>query len=85
MIKAYNGKEAVKLYTEHRPDLTLMDIRMPEMQGDEAIDKIRDMDPEANIIAVTAYNYSEEDLGVQVVRKGFSRVAFIELVEEALT
>jgi len=58
-IVASNGKEAVQLYTEHRPDLVLMDIVMPIMNGVEATSQIREYEQEmcineVPIIAVTA-------------------------------
>jgi len=57
-IVASNGKEAVQLYTEHHPDLVLMDIVMPVMDGIEATRQIRAYEQdnsitEAPIIAVT--------------------------------
>lgn len=84
VIEAVNGQEAVELYKEHRPDLTLMDIKMPVMNGDEAIRHIFDIDPSAKIIAVTAYRFTEEELGVPVLRKGFDRKTFLDLVREAI-
>lgn len=84
LIQAYNGKEAVESYKTEKPDLTLMDIKMPGMYGDEAITQIFDHDPEAKIIAVTAYDYTEEDLGVQVVRKGFRKEEFMEVVRAGI-
>lgn len=85
VIPAYTGQEAVDNYKEHRPDLVIMDIRMPEKTGDVAINEIFEMEPGANIVAVTGYPYSEDDLGVEVVRKGFSRKEFIGMVERKLT
>lgn len=84
LIQTFNGKDAVDSYKEEKPDLTLMDIKMPVMPGDEAITRIFDHDPKANIIAVTAYNYSEDDLGVPVLRKGFKRKEFMEAVEAGI-
>jgi CheY-like chemotaxis protein len=85
IIPAYTGQEAVDNYKEHKPDLVIMDIRMPDKTGDVAIDEIFEMEPEANIVAVTGYPYSEDDLGVEVVRKGFSRREFLEMVDRKLT
>jgi len=58
-VVASNGKEAVKLYTEHHPDLVLMDIVMPIMDGIEATYQIRAYEQElcldeVPVIAVTA-------------------------------
>ncbi len=84
LINAYNGEEAVISYKECRPDLVLMDIQMPVKSGDVAIREILDFDPEANIIAVTAYNYSEGTLGVPVLRKGFRKEELLRTIEDNL-
>jgi CheY-like chemotaxis protein len=84
IIEAYNGQEAVDHYREHRPDLVLMDIKMPVKNGDVAIGEIMELDPGAKIVAVTAYRYTEEDLGVYVLRKGFTRREFLEVVKRGL-
>lgn len=60
-VLAANGEEAVKLWTEHRPDVILMDVSMPVMDGLEATRRIRHMErvadmPPAVIIAVTAHD-----------------------------
>ena len=81
VIDAYNGEEAVEQYKKQKPDLVLMDIRMPVKNGDEAIKDILEHDPGANIIAVTAYDYSEEQLGVPVLRKGFRKEELLAVVE----
>ena len=53
--EASNGREAVELFREHRPDVTLMDLQMPEMSGIEALKAIRGEFPEARIIVLTSY------------------------------
>jgi len=53
--EASNGREAVAKFREHRPDVTLMDLQMPEMNGFDAIIAIRDEFPEARIIVLTTY------------------------------
>jgi PAS domain S-box-containing protein len=52
---AKNGREAVEIYSEEKPDLVLMDIKMPVMDGYSAAIKIKGMDENAMIIAQTAY------------------------------
>lgn len=54
--EATTGIQAVELYEALRPDVVLMDLRMPEMTGVEAIEKIRNAHPEARIIVLTTYS-----------------------------
>ena len=84
LINAFNGLEAVEKYKEHNPDLTLMDIKMPVMTGDVAITQIFEHDPEAIIVAVTAFNQDESNLGVPVLRKGFKKSTFMEVVRSGM-
>lgn len=58
--EASNGLEAVALFRQHRPDVTLMDLRMPEMDGAEAIAAIRAEFPQARIILLTTYDGDED-------------------------
>ena len=55
VAEAGNGREAVKAFRAHRPDITLMDLQMPEMCGLEAIIAIRGEFPGARIIVLTTY------------------------------
>ncbi|MHB8157669.1 MAG: response regulator [Desulfocucumaceae bacterium] len=52
--EAENGRIAVNLYKESKPDLVTMDITMPEMEGIEAVKEIRAVDPSASIIMCSA-------------------------------
>ena len=53
--EASNGREAIQQFRELRPDVTLMDLQMPEMNGIDAISAIRGEFPEARIIVLTTY------------------------------
>jgi DNA-binding NarL/FixJ family response regulator len=53
--EASNGREAIELFRKHRPDVTLMDLQMPEMGGIDAMSAIRGEFPEARIIVLTTY------------------------------
>ncbi len=55
IAEASNGQEAVEQFRIHRPDVTLMDLQMPLMNGTEAIVAIRSEFPEARIIVLTTY------------------------------
>ena len=61
--EASNGREAIQQFRAHQPDVTLMDLQMPEMSGVDAIIAIRDQFPRARIIVLTTYTGD-----VQVVR-----------------
>ncbi len=52
--EAENGKQAVEMYKQLKPDLVMLDIVMPEMNGIEALKAIKQMDPNAKIIMCTA-------------------------------
>src|SRR5579871_4749455 len=58
--EAGNGREAVELYRQFKPDVTLMDLRMPEMDGVEATQTIRREFPDARIIALTSYDGDQD-------------------------
>lgn len=55
-IQAENGLEAVKLFEEHHPQIAVLDIAMPEIDGIEAASRIRQMDEDCVIIFLTAYS-----------------------------
>jgi len=55
VAEASNGREAIERFRAHRPDITLMDLQMPEMNGLDAMIAIRDEFPEARIIVLTTY------------------------------
>jgi DNA-binding NarL/FixJ family response regulator len=55
IAQAANGCEAIQQFRRHRPDITLMDLQMPEMNGLDAIIAIRAEFPEARIIVLTTY------------------------------
>jgi two-component system NarL family response regulator len=70
--EAENGRQAVELWQKHRPDLTLLDLRMPEMDGVEAIKRIRAQERAARIIILTTFD-DDEDIyrGIQAGAKAY--------------
>lgn len=53
--EATSGQEAISLFSQTRPDITLMDLRLPDMSGNDAIAQIRSTSPNARIIVLTTY------------------------------
>jgi DNA-binding NarL/FixJ family response regulator len=68
VAKANNGREAVDLWTAHRPDVSLLDLRMPKLNGVGVIREVRDLDVSARVIVHTTYDTDEEIY--QAVRAG---------------
>jgi DNA-binding NarL/FixJ family response regulator len=60
VAEASNGLEAVAAYERHRPDVTLLDLRMPVMEGVEAVRQIRERDPNAKVIVLTTHDTDED-------------------------
>jgi DNA-binding NarL/FixJ family response regulator len=60
VAEASTGKEAVELFRQHRPDIALMDLRMPEVNGIEAIALIRREFPDARLIVLSSYDGDED-------------------------
>ncbi len=59
IAEASNGREAVELYQRERPDVVLMDLLMPEMEGTDAVGKIMEGDKDAKIVVVSSLGYDE--------------------------
>ncbi|PTY07876.1 DNA-binding response regulator [Opitutaceae bacterium EW11] len=60
VAQAATGRQAVELWNEHRPDVTLMDLQMPLLNGVSAIKEIRAANPEARIIVLTTFDGDED-------------------------
>ena len=66
--EAANGKEAIDKYIELRPDLVLLDITMPEMDGIEALKKIKIIEPKAKIIMCSAMG--QQNMVIEAIQNG---------------
>jgi len=60
VAEAVNGQQALELFLQHRPDVILLDVRMPIMSGVEAAIAIRSVDPQARMIALSSYGGDED-------------------------
>jgi len=60
IAEACNGLEAVEAFERYRPDVTLLDLRMPVMEGVEAVRQIRERDPNAKVIVLTTYDTDDD-------------------------
>ena len=58
--EAGDGEEAIEVWRRLRPDVVLMDLRMPRLEGVEAIKRIRAEDPKAGIIVLTTFDHDED-------------------------
>lgn len=62
---AWNGLEAIELYRKTTPDLVIMDIKMPEMNGYEAFEELKKIGTPVPVIAVTAYAYAADEIRIK--------------------
>ena len=60
VAEASNGVEAIAAFEHHRPDVTLLDLRMPVMEGVEVVRQIRERDAAARVIILTTYDTDDE-------------------------
>jgi DNA-binding NarL/FixJ family response regulator len=60
VAESNNGAEAIRLFRQHRPDVTLMDLRLPEKTGYETTREIRAEFPDARVIALTSYDGDQD-------------------------
>ena len=69
LVHAWDGRQAVDMFAEVHPDLVLMDINMPVMNGYEATAEIRKLSESVPIIAVTAFAFASDEQ--KVLKSGF--------------
>ncbi len=90
IAEAANGQEAIQRYQECRPDITILDLRMPLLDGLGALRAIRELDPAARVLVLTTYDSVEEVHGAIAagaqgyVLKRSSRVEIVPAVHALL-
>lgn len=88
--EATTGEEAVNMYSELKPDLVLMDVNMPVMDGLEALGKINEADPDALVVMLTSLaareiiETSAERGAVQYIRKDVPSSELKKLIQEVI-
>jgi two-component system NarL family response regulator len=80
--EASNGREAVELWTRLRPDVTLLDLRMPELDGVGAIRAIREQDENARFVVLTTFD-GDEDI-YRAIKAGAKAYLLKDVAREAL-
>ena len=82
VAEATNGVEGVQAYETYRPDVTLLDLRMPVMEGVEAVRRIRERDPQAKVIVLTTYD-TDEDIA-RALKAGAKAYILKDIAADAL-
>ncbi|AGK61217.1 hypothetical protein Asulf_01219 [Archaeoglobus sulfaticallidus PM70-1] len=87
VLEASNGDEAVKHYKNFKPDVVIMDAVMPVMDGVAATRRILEIDPNAKVVALTAYYTTKaremlEAGSVEALEKPFSKKIILEIVRK---
>lgn len=89
-LEAGNGNEAFEMYQKQSIDLCLLDINMPEMNGIDCLEAVKEIDPEAVIIMMTGYPSAEtiiqtiEDDGYTYIAKPLDIQRVMDLIERGL-
>ena len=82
VAEAANGADAIEAFRQHRPDVVLMDLRMPGMEGVEAVRRIREIDPQARVVVLTTYD-ADEDIA-RALQAGAKAYILKDIAAEAL-
>ena len=90
VLEARNGAEAVEIYRKERPDLVLLDVNMPHLDGMDALKQIREINPDAVITVITSLSTRRiveqaVSLGaVSFIRKDTVKSEFLEIIKETI-
>src|SRR5262247_1743258 len=82
VAEAGNGLEALDAYERHHPDVTLLDLRMPAMEGVEVVRRIRERDLSARVIILTTYDTDDEIS--QALKAGAKAYVLKDIAADAL-
>lgn len=82
VAEAANGVEAIAAFERHRPDITLLDLRMPKMEGVEVVRRLRLRDPDVKVIVLTTYD-TDEDIS-RALKAGAKAFVLKDISAEAL-
>jgi len=91
LANGHNGKDAVDLYQKHNPDFVFLDVMMPYYDGLYGLEKIKQLNPTANVIAVTGdlsaetYNRLQMLKATAIIYKPFDIEKIMEIVKQVLT
>jgi len=91
IFEAEDGVTGYKLFQQHRPDLVLLDVKMPGIDGLQLLKKIASVNSNTKIIMTTAYDYTQEGINQLIklgafsfVPKPMNRVTLLKVVSEVL-
>jgi CheY-like chemotaxis protein len=90
VLEARNGLEAIKTYQKERPDLVLLDVNMPHLNGLDALRQIREINPEAVIIMITSLatrrivEQAADHGASNFIRKDTSKSQILEVVTQTI-
>jgi two-component system NarL family response regulator len=82
VAEAGDGLEAIDAWDQHRPDVTLLDLRMPRLEGVEVVRRIRERDPGARVIVLTTYDTDDEIS--QALKAGAKAYVLKDIAADAL-
>lgn len=91
VIEASDGIEALKQYQLHRPDVILLDLKMPRLEGDKVLEVIKKNDQNTKIIVTSAYGRDQESINkllkmgaISFVPKPLNRISLMKEITDVL-
>ncbi|MCS7098543.1 MAG: response regulator, partial [Candidatus Methanomethyliaceae archaeon] len=86
ILEAKNGKEALEIYIKYKPDIIIMDVNMPIMDGLEALSQMKKINPNIKAIIVTAYPSHKDRIdGAFFITKPFEEQELLTLIRRAIS